>query len=390
MPREGNGLMTIPQEYEGREQTYLKHRVLTDYLVAWAHKRGSGGRYGRTRLWYVDCFAGPWEAAGDDLNDTSVAIGLKALRDAAETWRAKAGTIELGAIFVEKNPKSYERLVTYLAENKGDVQVEALPGEFGDAVKKIDEMVGRDPAFLFVDPTGWKGAAMKSIAPLAAKRDRDVLINVMFDHIQRFKSHPHDKLRQQMRDFFGLTDGDVPATLTEEELFALYGSQVREKCHVEYVADLAIRHPSKDRSYFHLVVGGHHPAVIDLFRSIERKVCGVEAGAVASEVQKRGDTQGLLFDQTPEIDDRYARLRDEGVAGARTDVLTLLTSGGPKRFEELWPQVLQRRHIAKTDLKNVLAELSRQGQIDIKGMKPRQRLPDEHNLLTALGSKPRP
>ena len=166
--------MAIPQEYEGREQTYLKHRVLTEYLAVWAHKRGSGGRFGPTRLWYVDCFAGPWETVASDLNDTSVAIGLQALRDAAETWRAKAGRIELAAIFVEKKPKSYQRLVEYLEKNKGDVRVEALHCEFGDAVKKIDQLVGQDPAFLFVDPTGWKGAAMNYIAPLAAKVDRDV------------------------------------------------------------------------------------------------------------------------------------------------------------------------------------------------------------------------
>ena len=79
--------MAIPQEYEGREQTYLKHRVLTEYLAVWAHKRGSGGRFGPTRLWYVDCFAGPWETVASDLNDTSVAIGLQALRDAAVLLR---------------------------------------------------------------------------------------------------------------------------------------------------------------------------------------------------------------------------------------------------------------------------------------------------------------
>jgi three-Cys-motif partner protein len=358
--------------------------------MAWAHKRGSGGRYGHTRLWYVDCFAGPWEAAGEDLNDTSVAIGLKALRDAADTWRAKAGQIELGAIFVEKNPRSYERLVSYLEQNKGGVQAQAFHGEFGDAVKRIDEMVGRDPAFLFVDPTGWKGAAMKYIAPLAAKADRDVLINVMFDHIHRFKAHPHDKLRQQIRDFFGLTDSDVPATLGEDELFALYGSQVRQKCHVEYVADLAVRHPSKDRTYFRLVVGGHHTAVIELFRNIERKVCGVEAGEVATEVQKRGDAQVPLFDQAPDIDNLYARPRDAGLAAAPEDVLTMLAARGPRRYEEIWPEVLQRRHITKADLNGIVASMKRAGHVEITGMKARQQVPYDENVIGLLQPRSRP
>ncbi|MDA8219164.1 MAG: three-Cys-motif partner protein TcmP [Dehalococcoidales bacterium] len=379
--------MAIPQEYEGREQTYLKHRVLTEYLVGWAHKRGSGGRYGPIRLWYVDCFAGPWKTEAHDLNDTSVAIGLQALRDAAETWRAKAGRIELSAIFVEKNPRSYQRLVEYLEKNRGDVRVEALNCEFGDAVSKIDQLVGQDPAFLFVDPTGWKGAAMNYIAPLAAKHGRDVLINVMFDHIQRFKAHPQEKLRQQMREFFGLTDSDVPATLTEEELFALYGSNVREKCRVEYVADLAIRHPSKDRTYFRLVVGGHHPAVIELFRNIERKVCGLEAGAVAEEVRKRGEAQGSLFEQVPDVDDRYAQLRDEGMDAAPGDVAALLESAGPRPYAEVWAHVLQRRHITRKDLNEVLVELRQSGEVEIMGMRPRQRVPDDDNVIGIAETK---
>lgn len=387
MPPEGNGSMTIPQEYEGREQTYLKHRVLTDYLVAWAHKRGSGGRYGRTRLWYVDCFAGPWQAADADLNDTSVAIGLKALRDAADTWRAKAGQIELGAIFVEKNPKSYELLTAYLEQNKGDVRVQAYHGEFGDTVSKIDELVGPDPAFLFVDPTGWKGAAMRYIAPLAAKPGRDVLINVMFGHIQRFKAHPRDVLRQQITDFFGLDEGDVPASLGENELFELYNRQVREKCRVEYVADLAIRNPAKDCTHFGLVVGGHHTAIIELFRGVERKVCGEEAGAVASEVRQRGDPQGSLFDQPPDVDDRYARLHDEGTRAAPADVLALLSSRGPLRYEEVWPEVLQRHHITRPELNTAIADLRRQGRVDIRGMKPRQRVPDDGNIISLTKTK---
>jgi hypothetical protein len=54
-----------------------------------------------------------------------------------------------------------------------------------------------------VDPKGWKGAAMTYIAPLARRPGRDVMINVMFDHINRFKDTQLTFIRAQMQDFFG-------------------------------------------------------------------------------------------------------------------------------------------------------------------------------------------
>jgi hypothetical protein len=40
----------IPPEYKGREQTYLKHRVLKEYLRPWGQKLGSISRFRKLRL----------------------------------------------------------------------------------------------------------------------------------------------------------------------------------------------------------------------------------------------------------------------------------------------------------------------------------------------------
>src|SRR5689334_17004021 len=93
--------------YEGREQTELKHEVLRQYIYGWAFKLGSFA----SRIWYTDCFAGPWQAASENLDDTSIAIALKALNDVRDAYVAKEErSIEVGAIFVEKNAESFERL----------------------------------------------------------------------------------------------------------------------------------------------------------------------------------------------------------------------------------------------------------------------------------------
>jgi three-Cys-motif partner protein len=213
--------MEMPSEYIGREHTWLKHRVLQLYLEGWAHKLGSGSRTGSVRLWYVDCFAGPWRAQNEDLRDTSIHIGLEALESAARTW-AKAGTtIELGAIFVEENPDSFAALRDFLRQRNGPVDVHPLHGSFGSQVSEIQRCIGSDAAFLFVDPTGWKGAAMKFIAPLARAPRRDVLVNVMFNDVNRFRHAPQDFIRAQMREFFGLVDSDIPLGSQREGLDGL-------------------------------------------------------------------------------------------------------------------------------------------------------------------------
>ena len=74
-------------------------------------------------------------------------------------------------------------------------------------------------------------------------------------------------------------------------------------------------------------------------------------------------------------------LRDEGMGAARDDVLALLASAGPRPYAEIWLHVLQRRHIARTDLNDVLVALKRNGEVEIMGLKPRQRVPDDGNII---------
>lgn len=273
--------MLVPDEYKGREQSLLKHRVLYEYLLVWGLKLGSVARHGRVRLCYVDGFAGPWKSRSENLDDTSIAIGLRALEAAAKTWRDRGFQIDVDAAFVESDPSAFAELERFLKDRSGTVRTVAHQGEFGELVPVLQKWLGTDAALIFVDPTGWKGAAMHFIAPLVEGHPRrDVLVNVMFDHINRFKDDPRDFLREQMRDFFGLGDGDLPEALAEEELFALYRAKLKALCGVQYAADLAIPHPTFDRTKFRLVLGAKNPAAIELFREIEKNVIGSEAAVV--------------------------------------------------------------------------------------------------------------
>ena len=379
--------MQIPAQYQGREQSYLKHRVLEEYLLSWGHKLGSGAQHRRVRLCYVDGFAGPWQAKDAQLADTSISIGLDALEEAAATWKAKGHTIDLDAFFVEKDPRAFQALERFLNGRSGVVRTKAYRGDFGDHVGHIRQQLGKDAAFIFVDPTGWKGAAMRFIAPLLAdSKQRDVLVNFMFNHINRFKDDERDFLRSQMRDFFGLGDRDLPEGLGEEQLFAFYRKQLKDQCGITYAADLAIPHPTVKRTKFRLVIGGNSPAVLELFRDIEKKVMGAEAASVRERAVARAIEQKTgqisLLDTPQPTDSHYESLHAHGLTLIPKTILERLVNLGPVTFKELWPAMLEAHHVTRVELGQLVWGMHKRGEILLASVKPRERTVNGDHLLS--------
>lgn len=378
--------MQVPREYQGREQSFLKHRVLYEYLLGWGLKLGSLARRRRVRLCYVDGFAGPWKAQSAALEDTSIVIGLNALEAAAQTWREHGAQIDVEAAFVEKDDTAFGDLARYLKGRTGTVKTFARHGEFGTFVPELQRWLGQDAGLIFVDPTGWKGAAMRFIAPLiAGTRPRDVLVNVMFDHINRFKDDSRAFLREQMRDFFGLGDNELPEGLDEEQLFALYRSKLKELCGIPHAADLAIPHPTMDRTKFRLVVGGKAPAVLSLFRDIEKKVIGAEAAAVRETATVRDSEertgQLALLHAPPATDAHYESLHDQALRDAPHAILSRLSPTSTVTFGSLWPELLEALHMTRTELAQVAWSLHKKGEIAVANAKPRERTVNDNHLL---------
>ena len=71
-------------KYRGREQSYIKHEFLTQYLRAAAYKTLQG----RSPIFnFVDAFAGPWRVSETDYSDASFDQALQTL----EAVRADLG-----------------------------------------------------------------------------------------------------------------------------------------------------------------------------------------------------------------------------------------------------------------------------------------------------------
>jgi len=378
----------IPPEYHDREQSYLKHRVLHEYLKLWGRKIGSLARRGPVTLWYVDCFAGPWQSHDEALGDTSIHIGLSALEEAGRIWQENGHDVTLRAIFVETDNRAFARLEQYLDNREGVVETTAFHGKFGSHVSRIADLLGDDPAFVFVDPTGFKGVAMEYIRPLLAKRMREVLVNVMFNHINRFKDDTRAFLREQMKAFFGLSEGALEKGLSETDLLRTYRANLKSNCDVTFAADLAVPHPTKRRTWFRLVIGGKHPEVLRVFREVEARVIGGEAASIRAGArdrkteQKTGQLSLLSGLAAPTQDPWYAEANETDRAACIDDLIAVLPVSGRRPYRDLWPPVLEERHVTEGELAYAVVAAAKAGRLLIAPDKGRRRRAQDQDLLS--------
>lgn len=181
--------------YEGREQAYVKHHFLANYVELLVMKVTS--RY--DSFAYVDGYSGPWKNTDEDFADTSFGIALKAMRNARETWKERKGReIQMSAILVERDPKAYERLQA-IREQYPEIRIKTINGTFADEVPTILAAIpSRAFSFVLIDPKGWK-IDMQKVQPLIRRPDCEVLLNFMFDFVNRFATCSHEGVIDGLR-----------------------------------------------------------------------------------------------------------------------------------------------------------------------------------------------
>ena len=260
--------MRIPESYRGREQAFFKHELLKAYLerlfmIVGQHQR---------TICYVDCFAGPWQAKDDDLEDTSIAVSLNIIRKCREGLLKLGKVVRFKAIFVEKNAKAFARLSNYLeARNEDGVEMVALNGEFIHLRQALLNRCGDDSfVFFFVDPTGWKEAVeLSTLDPLLRRPNSEFLINFMYDFLVR--THTQESFAEDMREIFGKvpnTEGLTPEE-REEHLVALYRRNLKTVAPssggTPRTACVRVHKVLQDRTLYHLVYLTRHPKGITEF-----------------------------------------------------------------------------------------------------------------------------
>lgn len=175
--------MVTIEDYKDREQSYVKHVFLESYLEKLAHKTAS--QY--SHVVYVDGFAGPWQSAHEDFQDTSFGVALNALSRAKNWWKASGRDVHMSAHLVERDPDAYKNLAS-IPSRYPDISVRTYEGDFLTVLPTILSEIPTDAfAFFLIDPKGWRLPLM-ALAPLLRRANSEVIFNFMFDFINRAAS----------------------------------------------------------------------------------------------------------------------------------------------------------------------------------------------------------
>ncbi len=379
--------MATNEDYTGREQSQVKHYILQYYLERFAHIIGSTW----TTVTYVDCFSGPWESQTEDHSDTSFAIALQELRKARETWAALGKSLNIRCFFLEEDAAAHALLWGY-ANRQTDATVVTRNAALLDSIPDIVSFIkqgGRDSfPFIFIDPTGWTGFDLEHIGPLLRQQPGEVLINFMTEHIRRFVTPNEDRAQiiDSFRRLFGTDDvftrvSQIPdAQDREDELFTTYANRVREVVKFEFACPAVVLHPSIERTYFHLIYATRHRKGVEVFKKVEKDAFFFQervraAAREAEQVRKTG--QGSLFaeeaGEEPSL--RAVKLRERYLAAALKRIDEVRAGRKQVAYDEVWDAALALPLVWDSDVKDWVADWQKKGRICIRGLQPKQRVP---------------
>ena len=242
---EGKPYFAWPYE----EQTQIKHKILSYYWRIWVSKLG---KYNDTM--FMDCHGGCGAYIESDTH--KIAYGSSILVD---------------KIAAEVNSKRNHKNYICLCENDEDnlnnlrqVWNDQLcsnlcsfkKDDFNSVLKdlKVVKFYTSHPSLFFIDPFGYD-LVMNNMKNLMVHNGSEILINFMFDHMNRFLSLKD--LDNQRDTYFGCHDWINALELTgqqrEDYLVDLYKKKLKETTKAKFVFAYRLCYPEKRHTYYYLI-----------------------------------------------------------------------------------------------------------------------------------------
>jgi len=144
--------MRSHEHYRNREQTYVKHFFLEQYLERVAYNVFSFS----DEFVFVDGFSGPWRSENEDFKDTSFVIATEKLKKIRADFLGRGRNVEIRCLFIEKSAAAYRDLENAVQSIDG-IEIKTIHGEFENLVPEIVAFIDRSFSLVFIDPTGWSG-----------------------------------------------------------------------------------------------------------------------------------------------------------------------------------------------------------------------------------------
>ncbi|HEX6716788.1 MAG TPA: three-Cys-motif partner protein TcmP [Pyrinomonadaceae bacterium] len=322
--------------YTGREQAYIKHRLLEEYLPEWAYKVGTAW----DELVYVDGFAGPWQTTNINYADTSFGIATQLLRQCQTGLReARSRDLRIECILIEQDKKAFAQLKSFAnAQSSSGFRVHALFGEFVQRISDVDAIIKTHTKnafrFIFLDPKGWADIPMNRLQPFLRGRSCEVLITLMTRHIIRFLDEPDREnsyinlfgRKEAVEDLKDPRLKNEPPHARAEHAVREYGQSLRLLCGFKYVSAAVILEPDQESIRYFLVYATKHPRGVEVFKAAETKAARIQDQVRHDTHIRKTRQPGFVFDDMPHSSRISSKLRQFYSEKARNRVLEILSA----------------------------------------------------------------
>ena len=233
--------------------TLAKHTILGAYLRAWFPILASGRNF--NRIVYIDGFAGPGRYSGGE--DGSPIIALKA------ALAAQAPQAALEFHFVERDRQAAASLKANIAGLRAQDLIPSTTDVYVYESVSFEQAYDSDigprlaahptaPAFALIDPFGWTGWPMRILSNLMKRPSAEILVNFMFEEIDRFLNHPRQE--DNFDRLFSCPErregNEYSGSQRKRYIPDLYRDQLREAAGARYVRSFEMRNERGASDYF--------------------------------------------------------------------------------------------------------------------------------------------
>ena len=380
--------MTVELDrYLGREQSYIKHLFLTQYLQAAGYKKMQG----RSSIFnFVDAFAGPWQVSDHaNYSDASFDQALRTLEAVrAQLGKRGAAGLRIRFCLCERRARAADELRRY-AGQKGRFEIHVFHGSFEDHLDKIASVCRDGFTFTFIDPTGWNIRSEPVLEFLRGQKG-EFLINFMAEHVNRHAEY--SKVAASFGRFLADPDweGDFNALpqnwSNEERVMYLLKRKVKETRAATYLPDFPILKPREDRVKMRLMLGTHSPKGLEVFRDVQAKVERTEI-ETRNRLRDSSNHQVGLFS-----DDEIATIHQEAAGigclryqrEAEALVREFLSGRRAAPFGAIATEILEATPIRLTQLRRLVDAMKRRGLVAFD-LPPRKRVPRSETRISLAG-----
>jgi len=380
--------MVSLEDYAGREQSYVKHVFLERYLEALVIKTASTYNH----IVYVDGFAGPWQSANEQFEDTSFGIALNALRRAKQTWQGSGRTVQMTALLVERDAKAFVQLAKIPARYP-DIAVKTYPKDFMSVVPALLKEIPRDAfAFFLIDPKGWR-IRLAQLQPLLGRDKSEVIFNFMFDFVNRAASMkaaagldeliPYGDWRRRLAEAEPIASVTATPEERKEILVDAFTDSLRVLGGYAYVVPTEILRPLTDRTLYCLFYATRHDTGLSVFRDCQIAALKAQsttraAGKVKYKASSSGQSE--LFESLHEMgpDEIEGRLEDEKRKAEAAIRHLVPKSPASIVYRKLWSTILLHHMVRKTDVNTICADMRKKEELLFPDWEARRRVPQDN------------